>query len=168
MNFFEYNLVLDFYKGKFAKGSGLPYINHINEGISILQKIGATQEAARAYCVHPLFQEDIEFTNSYNLKLYEKLEPKILYLTLEYRSVANEYLSKRQISSIDEIRLSPLKDVNDMLIADKVQNYKDFLLYNKHKHPRSQELDQYFKNWIQKLDCEKIFQEVMRIFQNEL
>ncbi len=162
MSFFEYSLISDFYKGKFAKGSGMPYINHINEGISILEKIGASQEAARAFCIHPLFQEDTQFINSYNSKLYEQLEPKILYLVLEYRSVANEYLSKRKISSLDEVRLSPLKDVSDMLIADKIQNYKDFLLYNKNKHPRSKELDDYFNNWINKLDCRKIFEEVVQ------
>jgi len=44
---------------------------------------------------------------------------------MEYRSVANDYLSTRIISDVQEIRLSPLPDVQDMLIADKVQNYKD-------------------------------------------
>lgn len=39
-----------------------------------------------------------------------------------------------------------------MLIADKVQNYKDFEIYHKSTHPRSKELDQYFKNWLQKLN----------------
>ena len=82
----------------------------------------------------------------------EQIYPEVLIAVMEYRSVANEYLSQREIKSIDEIRLSPLKDVNDMLIADKVQNYKDFEIYHKSTHARSKELDQYFKNWLRKLN----------------
>ena len=40
-----------------------------------------------------------------------------------------------------------LPEVRDMLIADKIQNYKDFLFYHKGTHPRSRELEEYFKNW---------------------
>ena len=39
-----------------------------------------------------------------------------------------------------------------MLRADKVQNYKDFLSHHKGSHPRSHELDQYFHNWLARLD----------------
>ncbi len=70
---------------------------------------------------------------------------------MEYRSVANEYLSHRTIAHVDEIRLSPLPEVNQMLIADKVQNCKDFELYHKATHPRSAELDLYFNNWLRRL-----------------
>ena len=35
-----------------------------------------------------------------------------------------------------------------MLIADKVQNYKDFLLYHYGIHERSNQLNQYFINWL--------------------
>jgi hypothetical protein len=73
--------------------------------------------------------------------------------------------STRKIESIDEIRLSPLKDVNDMLIADKIQNRKDFDLYHKGKHERSEELDEYFKNWFNRLGITEEFYQEMK---NEL
>lgn len=38
-----------------------------------------------------------------------------------------------------------------MLIVDKVQNRKDFELYHLGKHKRSNELNQYFKNWLERL-----------------
>lgn len=77
--------------------------------------------------------------------------------------MANEYLSTRSITNIDEIRLSPLKVVNDMLIADKIQNRKDFELYHEGKHPRSEELAQYFRNWLERLGIsEEFYQETKR------
>jgi hypothetical protein len=47
--------------------------------------------------------------------------------------------------------LSPLEEVNKMLVADKIQNRKDFEIYHKENHPRAVELDKYFKNWLLKL-----------------
>lgn len=73
-------------------------------------------------------------------------------LTMEYRSVANDFLSQK-VDTGQKIRLSPLKDVNDMLIADKIQNYKDFMQYHYHTHARSQELFRYFNLWFDALGC---------------
>jgi hypothetical protein len=124
-------------------------MNHIDEGIKILNDIGASEWAKKAYAIHPIFQSDDALSEP-NLNLVN-LNPLSIINVMEYRSVANEYLSNRKISSIDEIRLSPLKDVNDMLIADKIQNYKDFELYHKQTHEKSKELDEYFNNWLKKL-----------------
>ena len=75
-----------------------------------------------------------------------------IILTMEYRRVANNYLSKRTITSLDDIELSPMLEVNQMLWADKLQNQKDFRLYHLGKHDRSDILEQYFINWINKLE----------------
>lgn len=81
-----------------------------------------------------------------------KFEPEVLGLAMEYRNIANAYLSHRKIKNISEISLSPIADVNHMLIGDKIQNYKDFLIYHHGTHDRTEELDQYFKNWLKKLE----------------
>ena len=44
-----------------------------------------------------------------------------------------------------------------MLIADKIQNRKDFQLYHLGTHTRSEQLDQYFKNWLEKLEVSEDF-----------
>jgi hypothetical protein len=145
----EYKLISDFYGDKKANRSSVYLMNHIDEGIKILNDIGASEWAKKAYAIHPIFQSD-DALSELNLNLVN-LNPLSIINVMEYRSVANEYLSNRKISSIDEIRLSPLKDVNDMLIADKIQNYKDFELYHKQTHEKSKELDEYFNNWLKKL-----------------
>jgi len=49
-----------------------------------------------------------------------------------------------------------------MLVADKVQNRKDFLAYHKGTHARSDELDYYFKLWLRRLDIsEERYQELV-------
>ncbi len=64
-------------------------------------------------------------------------------LSMEYRSVANRYLSRMELRTPDTIELSPVAEVNKMLIADKVQNRKDFERYNRN-HPREEHLALYF------------------------
>lgn len=41
------------------------------------------------------------------------------------------------------------RDLNDMLLADKIQNRKDFRMYHLGKHERSDELEAYFNLWIE-------------------
>ena len=148
--FAEYDIIQQYYGGKKAKRSGLFHMNHIDEGLAILEWIGASEQAKKAYCLHPIFQADDALVQNADSNAYE-FESPVLIRAMEYRSVANEYLSKREIKDISEIRLSPLKDVNDMLIADKIQNRKDFELYHESTHPRSKELAQYFRNWLERL-----------------
>ena len=166
----EYQVISDFYEGDTAKRSGVQLMNHIDEGLYILNKIGASDIAKRAYCIHPILQSDEMLSDnfSYNMVIAPLRDPLVLIAAMEYRSVANEYLSKKEIASIDEIRLSPLKDVNDMLIADKIQNRKDFELYHLDKHPRSKELELYFKNWMDRLGIdENLYQEIKNDLKDE-
>ena len=79
------------------------------------------------------------------------LSKEALFLALEYRNIANATLSNREITCAGDIKLSPLPEVNLMLVADKVQNYKDFLLYHKGTHERSEQLDRYFQLWLERL-----------------
>ncbi|MEW7292564.1 hypothetical protein [Aquimarina sp. 2304DJ70-9] len=162
----EYQLIKEYYGNKTTSRSGIELINHIDEGLIILDEIGASEIAKKAYCLHPLVQSDECLSENYGFDFTE-INSKVLIAAIEYRSVANEYLSNKKISNSNVIRLSPLKDVNDMLIADKIQNRKDFELYHKATHPRSIELDQYFKNWLQKLNIkESFYQEIITMLKN--
>jgi len=146
----EYNMIKTEYGDKITKRSDVKLINHIDEGLIILDKINAKELAKKAYCIHPIFQGDRELSIVYDIGEVA-ISPIVCILVMEYRSIANAYLSKRKINSINEIKLSPIKDVNDMLIADKIQNYKDFMLYHFDTHPRSKELYEYFHNWFIRL-----------------
>lgn len=141
----EYNLIKQHYEARRAKRSGVPLINHINEGLIILDKLGATQHSKAAFCLHPLVQADNDLIC---FKDYHLVDPYALLLAMEYRNVANAYLSYHTTAP----RLSPLKEVNDMLIADKVQNKKDFMLYHYGTHPRSERLLEYFDEWLYTLN----------------
>lgn len=149
----EYLLIKDHYGDRCAQRSRAPLINHIDEGLMILQSRNASNTACRAFCLHPLVQGDQDLLENWQ-KVSTESNKAALLLTMEYRNIANQYLSRRSISSLEDIVLSPLHDVNEMLVADKIQNYKDFLLYHKDTHPRAKELDTYFNNWLKRLGIE--------------
>lgn len=158
----EYQTVKRFYGDRTANRSGVPLINHISEGIGVLYIIQSSSDAMKAYALHPLLQSDKDLTYYFeSIANNNKISPRVLMLAMEYRNIANAYLSHRDIKSIDDIDLSPIKDVNDMLIADKIQNYKDFLIYHAETHPRSKELDAYFNNWIDRLDCRNLLNQIL-------
>lgn len=145
----EYQLILKAYGERKAERSGVLYMNHIDEGLDVLVKRESTVLAMRAYCIHPLVQADQDLLQ--NFGMLKSISGEVVALAMEYRRVANAYLSTRKIERIEEIELSPLEDVNEMLRADKVQNFKDFVLYHKGTHPRSDDLDLYFDNWFCRL-----------------
>ena len=147
----EYKAVQDFYGDRKAERSQCYLMNHIDEGIYILHRIRATESAMKAFCLHPLIQSSDDLAKNWEY-VKENFSAEVIGLTMEYRNIANAYLSHRTIGNISEIELSPLKEVNDMLIADKIQNYADFVIYHSKTHPRKEKLDEYFNNWLQRLD----------------
>jgi len=54
----SYELISVLYEGKFAERSQVPYINHIDEGLVILNAINASDYAKAAYCLHPVVQSE--------------------------------------------------------------------------------------------------------------
>jgi hypothetical protein len=163
----EYGLIKNYYGDKKAQRSGVLLINHIHEGLQILEWEKASINAMKAYCLHPVFQSDEALYENYSLPVLEGILPNIILLVMEYRNIANQYLSKRIIQDIKEIQLSLLAEVNQMLVADKIQNRKDFEMYHKESHPRTIELNQYFKNWLLRLDIsEEKYQKYCSLLTN--
>lgn len=152
-----YHLIQKHYMDKKAKRSGIPYMNHIDEGLLILEHINATDVAKDAYCIHPILQSDESLRD--NMHFVSEVDYETLIVTMEYRNVANRYLSNRRLENPADIYLGPMKDVHDMLVADKLQNYKDFVLYHRDSHARSAELELYFNNWFSRL---KISEEMVQ------
>jgi len=146
----EYKLVTEFYGKRTAKRSGVPLMNHINEGVAVLEEMNSTVDAMLAFCLHPLIQDDADLEENI-AHVSINVSPTVIALAMEYRSVANEYLPLK-VGTGQQIRLSPLEEVNDMLVADKVQNAKDFYVHHSETHPRSKELSQYFAEWFNALD----------------
>lgn len=139
-----YQLIKSYYKDKTAKRSGVPLMNHIDEGIEILKSISADDVTIDAYCLHPILQSDEAFNSNYEMD-FSGISTSSLILAIEYRRVANSYLSKDKIESFVGFTNDRIKQ---MLYADKVQNEKDFKLYHEGTHERSGELRQYFDNWL--------------------
>lgn len=155
-----YELISEHYAMQCAKRSGVPLINHIDEGILILDWLGEPQRVKDAYCLHPMLQTDKDLNANWKEVCIEMLDQEdgteIVMLAMEYRSVANDFLSDKVNGAVfTDIRLSPISAVNSMLIADKIQNRKDFEQYHLGTHDRSDELDKYFKIWLQRLGVSK-------------
>lgn len=145
-----YSIIKEYYGDIKAKRSGVPYINHIDEGLIILNDLEVEDVVKAAYCIHPILQDDAELFINFH-SYYSVIDKTVLFYAMEYRNVANRGLNCYQVDSPASIYLSPILEVNEMLIADKVQNRKDFLTYHLGTHPLSIELDIYFKNWLRAL-----------------
>lgn len=139
--------VSEYYGDRCAKRSGVPLMNHIYEGLEILDKIGSGDTQKAAFALHPLGQNEINFTADFaTTKLVEM-----------YVEVANSYLCRPETDNLKDCQLPHLisKDICNMLLADKLQNYQDFTRYHLGKHERSDELEKYFQRWIMYLYTEQ-------------
>ena len=151
----EYEIISEYYGSHCAERTKVLYINHIEEGLYIMNHFKFSDIAQKAYILHPIFQTDDDIAIAWKRihKPDDKLssiDPKIIYLAIEYRNVANRYLSFA--NPHENPKLSPIQEVNEMLIADKIQNRKDFEIYHLGSHPRSDRLDEYFKQWLSVLN----------------
>ncbi len=157
----EYLKIKTYYGSRKAERSGVLLITHIDEGLSILQYLGASLVTQKAYCLHPILQADEALTRNWK-DHFSGINPQAIILAMEYRRIANAYLSTRSIRTINDIEMSPLVEVKQMLIADKVQNRNNFELYHLPTHPRSKQLQKYFRNWLQKLGISEVhYQELI-------
>ena len=146
----EYKVIESEYGNTKAKRSGVPYMNHIDEGLEILSVFPDTELAQRAYCLHPIFQVDALFFSYLKYGNIDKLPEDSVAAAMEYRCFANNYLAHHP-SEPERITWGRSEVVRKMLVADKIQNYKDFLLYHSETHPNRVRLDQYFKEWLKAL-----------------
>lgn len=165
---YEFDMIKKHYGNQKAERSGVPLINHIREGIGILNRLGANQETKAAFCLHPLLQspEDYALNRDDIMR-----DPKVGVLSfahaLAYRNAANAYLCKPETDGWTQLDIANAvghmhHDIKLMLIADKEQNQKDFLLYHFGTHDRSEQLLQYFHNWLEFLGVPELkgFQKV--------
>jgi hypothetical protein len=139
----EYSLIKLFYSDKKAKRSGIPYINHINEGLELLRRTDIA--AQKAFCLHPIIQSDADFQQNHGI-LYKvpNISREAIVYAMEYRHVANSFLPRDTYTKMP-VKASLLL-VNEMLRADKIQNYSDFKK-NREKYINEVQLEVYFKEW---------------------
>jgi hypothetical protein len=161
-DFTEYRIIQKFWKDKYAKRTGVHYMRHVDEGLRVIIEQGGTNRAMRIFALHGLLQECYRDFTVFEETLSD-VSPDVIIGAMEYRAIANNHLSYHDPSTI---RLSEDDDVNMALIADKVQNRKDFELYHKDLHPRSAELDEYFLRWLSLLGIsEKRYEELKVIIE---
>jgi hypothetical protein len=147
-SFAEYDLASEFWEDRIAKRTGVPFMLHVDEGLAVLNAIGATERAMRIYALHGVLQQCYT-DDTVHLNGLKNIAPDVIIGAMEYRAVANAHLSFHDPSTL---RLSEDPDVNAALVADKVQNRKDFEIHHKGSHKRSDALDSYFKRWLRILD----------------
>lgn len=139
----SYEIISSYYEGKRAKRTGLPYINHINEGCQLIDSDLVL--AREAFMLHPIFQDG----NQNNVDL-SGINKGVIKLAEKYAKLANSYLPKDYESPAPKVNNEVLRE---MLLADKIQNYKD---YKRYKHvfdeEKQNQLEIYFNNWFKTLN----------------
>lgn len=162
----EYKLIKNHYADSVAKRSQVPLINHIDEGLIILSSLQCSRDSMKAYCLHPLLQDDEQFKINYRKVVSEVGYSKSVELSIQYRYYAMQYLCRPHTDDweIEDVSLmmdlAPV-EVRFMLIADKVQNKKDFMAFHYGSHERSEQLFIYFNLWLQYLGVSYLEYEAM-------
>lgn len=147
----EYKAIANFYGKQVAERSQVPLINHIREGVQLLEEWKRSDLEMRAFCIHPLVQNDLQIISD------KPISMGCISLAEEYRDKANAYLCRPENDHIwcrlalAEILQHISKPCAWMLLADKVQNQKDFRKYHWFTHPRAEQLERYFNLWIETL-----------------
>ncbi len=140
-----------FYDDRRAERSGVPLIHHVHEGLTILDALDARIVAKQAFCLHPLVQMDDDLARAFSTGGSldgERVDPLALAIALEYRRCANAHLSRHAPETLQHVSLAPFDDVKLMLIADKVQNRRDFERHHLDTHERAADLTSYFARWL--------------------
>lgn len=140
----EYKLAKQILTPIRAKRTGENHFTHVEEGIRILTAIGASDVTKKAFALHPLVQKEEDFLA--NFMLLGNCNQYALMLAVEYRWVANNG-TRRNLGN-GPVVLSGLKEVNQMLIADKVQNRMSFRRNFKPTDPDYADLEAYFEKWL--------------------
>lgn len=154
----EYRLIEREYGVQRAARSQVLLIDHIHQGLQIMDLFGASVSAKQAFCLHPLVQNFIDLeANLGKICREELLNPRSIILAIEYRNRANSFLCKPENDSytVSELKAKIgdlLPEVRHMLIADKIQNNKDFMLHHYGTHERSEQMKEYFEDWFTILD----------------
>lgn len=160
--FNEYKLISKIYSDTSAKRTKIPYMNHIIEGCRVLLSLKASDEVIKAYCLHPLFQVNKYQSKFLELNGYAYCDKRAMGLAVMYANSANGFLCRpwtddwtektfeKETQFLDMMSECPedYHDVMLMLLADKLQNQKDFMEHHLYKHERSEELYRYFVFWI--------------------
>ena len=158
-----YHIIESYYKDK-KTSKGVPYINHIDEGIEILKDLKADPITIQSYILHPFIQcvnlkgadGKIILTKKKMKKYLDiySINPAVTGNLFLYRKFANAYLCRPETDNLSLIdikkRLYGLErypNIIDMLITDKLQNFKDFMKYRQ-DHPRYDQLFRYFNMWL--------------------
>jgi len=165
-----FEAISQFYGDRKAERSNLPLLNHIVEGLAIMAAHAPGEaylfDAMQAFCLHPLLQSDEQLKENHHLMRFHA--PHAVLFAMEYRWRANNWLSDKVglQGMYDYLREQPwltlkgrpdpgtLAPVQLMLVADKVQNYKDFLTHHSDTHPRRRELTLYFNTWLKYLNID--------------
>jgi hypothetical protein len=120
-----YGIIERHYGDKRARRSGRRYMCHIDEGLSALQVLGATQRTMGAWCLHPVVQDDADLVGALRDGCLSEAPVESVVLAMEYRHWANAHLSFHDPTP----QYGPCEEVRQMLTVDKVQNRKDFERY---------------------------------------
>ena len=136
-----------------SRRTDVPYFDHVAEGVKILAMYSAPLIVQQAFVIHPLLQHDDALIE--NLPHVKYFDPLALVLCMEYRRVAN-LGTRKNIRDTWEITLSPIAEVNLMLVADKIQNRKLYETKLPKDDPDYEEIGRYFLEWMKALGIPEV------------
>ena len=141
----EWELTRNLLSNRRSRRTDVDYFDHVVEGVKILEMYNAPLVVQQAFVIHPLYQHDDALAD--NVPHVHYFDPLALVLCMEYRRVAN-LGTRKNIRDTWVITLSPMAEVNLMLVADKIQNRKLYETRLPKDDPDYDEIGRYFLEWM--------------------
>ena len=143
----EYKAIQQVYGERKAVRSKVPYMNHIDEGCAIIEHYFQDELMQRAFCLHPIYQVPEFKAIADRLGVLRGLSKTVKFFADDYGFIANQYLAKHPLqTNPSRVNYGQSEGLRRMLVGDKIQNYKDFVLYHFDTHENGEKLNNYFIN----------------------
>lgn len=150
----EYKAILEHLKYRCDTLSGITHINHIDEGIQILEVICAPRylyNAAKAFCLHPMVSHDLSLVNNIVEVCSSGFDTTAILYAMEFRKTIASWPNHR---TEGEPSISPLIAINKMITADIIQHKSHFLRYSgvpEGSDPSTNSELRFYNDWLRTL-----------------
>ncbi len=133
------------------------YISYTYKVMAVNKWLNFSKICTDSLIILPLLWSDKDFVNNWKTIT---ISSNLAFFISEYKNVSKNYNLDRKIQSTSDIVISPITDVNNLLLSTAIVNYNNYENHYKLTHPRASLFGEYYKNWLVRLSGMNKYEDV--------